>query len=91
MIFVDKIAALARIEITEEERERLEKDLSSILAFVRQLDSVDTTDVPPMTSVVETNLRQRADVLSEENPVSRIVEQAPSRHGDYFSVPKVID
>lgn len=49
------IAHLARLELTEEEKQKLEKELSAILEFVEKLDEVDTKKVEPLTG--ETSLK----------------------------------
>jgi aspartyl-tRNA(Asn)/glutamyl-tRNA(Gln) amidotransferase subunit C len=53
---VRRIARLARIKVTDAEAKALEKELSGILDWVKQLDEVDTSGVEPMTAVVSTSL-----------------------------------
>ena len=53
-----KIAKLARIKVTDQETKSLEGELSSILSWVEQLNEVDTDDVEPLTSVVETTMKK---------------------------------
>ena len=58
---VRRIARLARIKVTDAEAKALEKELSGILDWVKQLDEVDTAEVEPMTSVMPMSLKMRDD------------------------------
>eukprot|EP00439_Symbiodinium_sp_Y106_P089564 s1_g2100.t1 len=64
---VRRIAKLARIAVTEEEVAPLAKDLSTILDWVEQLGEVDTDHVPPLTSVVEMEIKMREDIVRHDN------------------------
>lgn len=88
---VRRIARLARIKITSAEEKSLEKELSGILDWVRQLDEVDTSSVEPMTRVVPIELRQRADVVNDGEIADDIVKNAPMVEDHYFVVPKVVE
>ncbi len=88
---VARIARLARIRVPEEDRERLAGELSNILAFVAQLDEVDTSGVAPMTSVVAQNLKTRDDVVSVTGDRDAVLANAPFTEHGFFVVPKVIE
>lgn len=88
---VRKIARLARIGIAEGELEPMAKELNAILHFVEQLDAIDTRDVAPMTSAVETKLPQRADEVTDGACADDIVKNAPERIDTFFAVPKVVE
>lgn len=88
---VRKIARLARIGIGEAELEPMAKELNTILHFVEQLDAIDTSDVAPMTSAVETKLPQRADEVTDGECADDIVKNAPERIDTFFAVPKVVE
>jgi len=88
---VRKIARLARIKVTVEESEALEKELSGILDWVKQLDEVDTKGVEPMTRVVAMTLKKRPDVVSDGEIADDILANAPAREGHFFVVPKVVE
>ncbi len=87
---VRKIAQLARLRVTEEGEQAMVGELNAILAFVEQLNQVDTSGVPPMTSVVEMRLRLRADEVTEGGDPESVLANAPERVGDFFLVPKVV-
>src|SRR5262249_60560252 len=85
---VCRIARLARIKITDAEAKALEKELSGILDWVKQLDEVDTKGVEPMTRVVAMGLKKRPDVVSDGDMAGDILAQAPARGGAFFVVSK---
>jgi aspartyl-tRNA(Asn)/glutamyl-tRNA(Gln) amidotransferase subunit C len=88
---VARIARLARIAVPEAELQPLAGELSRILEWIEQLNEVDTADVPPMTSVVATKLRLRADEVTDGGRADDILANAPARQDDYFVVPKVVE
>jgi len=88
---VRRIARLARLKLAEGEAEALEKELSGILDWVRQLDEVDVSGIEPMTSVVEMTLKKRADVVTDGNIADEILANAPARQDHLFVVPKVVE
>lgn len=101
------VADLANLELTEEERARMLRDLNSILEYVDRLSQLDTDTVEPMAQVSDRygadGSRQgsarfayavREDVhngLRESLPHDVAVKNAPDSDGDFFEVPKVIE
>jgi aspartyl-tRNA(Asn)/glutamyl-tRNA(Gln) amidotransferase subunit C len=89
---VRHIARLARIRVDESELEPLARELSAILQWVEQLSEVDTSDVPPMTSVEDDMpMKKRADEVTEGFCPEDILANAPKREGNFFVVPKVVE
>ena len=88
---VRRIARLARIKVTDEEAKALEKELSGILDWVKQLDEVDTKGVEPMTAVVSTTLKMREDRVTDGGIADDVVANAPAREDHFFVVPKVVE
>jgi aspartyl-tRNA(Asn)/glutamyl-tRNA(Gln) amidotransferase subunit C len=88
---VHRIARLARIKVTDAEAKALEKELSGILDWVKQLDEVDTTGVEPMTAVVSTILKMREDRVTDGGIADDVVANAPAREDHFFVVPKVVE
>jgi aspartyl-tRNA(Asn)/glutamyl-tRNA(Gln) amidotransferase subunit C len=88
---VRRIARLARIKVTDAEAKALEKELSGILDWVKQLDEVDTSGVDPMTAVVSTSLKMREDRVTDGGIADDIVANAPVREDHFFVVPKVVE
>ena len=88
---VRRIARLARIKVTDAEAKALERELSGILDWIRQLDAVDTRAVEPMTRVVAMTLKSRKDEVTDGEIAEDIVGNAPAREDHYFVVPKVVE
>ncbi len=88
---VKRVAKLARLAVTDERAERMQGELNAILGFVEQLNEVDVDGVEPMTSVVEMEMRKRADVVTDGNKAAEIVSNAPASEDNFFMVPKVIE
>ncbi len=88
---VGKIARLARIRVTDADKETLAGELSGILAMVEKLNKVDTKGVEPLTSVVQMKLPQRADVVTDGGIPEKILQNAPEHTAGFFVVPKVVE
>ena len=88
---VRRIARLARIRITDEEAKAFEGELSGILAWVEQLDEVNTDNVPPMTRVADMKLKKREDSVTDGEKADDIVANAPMTEDHFFVVPKVVE
>jgi aspartyl-tRNA(Asn)/glutamyl-tRNA(Gln) amidotransferase subunit C len=88
---VTKIARLARIKVTEDEKEVLTKELSSILTMIAELDKVNTDGVEPLTSVVQMQLFEREDVVTDGAMQDKILVNAPEQAAGFFVVPKVVE
>lgn len=88
---VKRVARLARIAVTPEEAEMMRDQLNAILGFVAQLDEVDIEAVEPMTSVVEMEMKMRADVVSDGGKTADIIANAPLSEDGFFMVPKVVE
>ncbi len=88
---VEKIANLARIEVSEKELETTAGELNNILDWVEQLSEVDTDGVEAMTSVVETSLPRRDDVVTDGGYRDQVLKNAPQAEHGFFAVPKVIE
>ena len=86
-----RIARLARIKISKDEAKSLEKELTGILNWVEQLNSVDTASVEPMTRVVPIELKKRTDVISDGDIADDVIKNAPLVEDHYFVVPKVVE
>ena len=88
---VRKIAFLARIKISDAERETLATELNGIIDWVEQLNEVDTKNVKPMTSVTEMLGPQRPDQVTSGDFSEKILANAPERVGNFYTVPKVVE
>ena len=88
---VEKIACLARLGIDARDVPEYSRNLSDILAFVEQLNAVDTTGVQPLAHPLEATQRLRADLVSEANERETFQAVAPHTEAGLYLVPKVIE
>ena len=88
---VEHIAKLARLRLTEEEKQRFQKELGKIIEYFDQLKKLNTEGVPPTTHVVPLENVLREDVVAPSLPVDEALANAPDRKGNYFRVPKVVE
>ncbi|APZ42031.1 Asp-tRNA(Asn)/Glu-tRNA(Gln) amidotransferase subunit GatC [Acidihalobacter ferrooxydans] len=88
---VVRIAHLARLALQPEAVDGYARDLSSILAFVEQLEAVDTQGVQPMAHPQDATQRLRADEVTETNQRERFQQLAPQAEAGLYRVPKVIE
>ncbi|MFQ5569468.1 MAG: Asp-tRNA(Asn)/Glu-tRNA(Gln) amidotransferase subunit GatC [Rhodothermales bacterium] len=85
------IAALARLRFSEQEEQRLAEQMSEMLDYVDKLNELDTTDVPPMSHVLDLYNVFRKDEARQRISRDEALRNAPDADGDYFRVPKVIE
>lgn len=88
---VANIARLARIRVSEEDKEFFSNELSGILGWMEQLNEVNTQDVPQMASVSAVKLPMREDKVTDGNQMEAVVANAPQSDYGCFVVPKVIE
>ena len=89
---VKKVALLSRLELDEKDTELYSSQLASILSYIDKLNEIDTKNVLP-TSHVLPNLKNvfRKDSLKDSLSVEDALSNAPSKEGDFFKVPQVIE
>jgi len=88
---VKKVARLARIRVEAAELEPLAGELSGILAWIEQLNEVDTEGVAPMASTEAVSLPMREDVVTDGGDPAVILANAPKADRNFFVVPKVVE
>lgn len=88
---VRKIAHLARIAIDDDEVDGYAQTLSRILAFVEQMDEVDTGGVEPLPHPLERPLRLRPDEVSEADRREAFQAVAPATEDGLYLVPRVLE
>ena len=89
---VKHVALLSRLELNEKELEQYSSQLTSILSYISKLNEIDTRDVQP-TSHALTTLKNvfREDELKPSLKAEDALKNAPSKEGDFFKVPQVIE
>ena len=86
---VKKIATLARLSVPEAEQDKYAAQLGGILKWVEQLNEVDTANVAPLASVVNTPLSLRPDAVTDGDIQPDILANAPEALEGFFVVPTV--
>jgi aspartyl-tRNA(Asn)/glutamyl-tRNA(Gln) amidotransferase subunit C len=81
------VAALARLELTEEEIGRLELQLNDILSAVGKVSELDLSEVPPTSHPLDVVNAFRTDEPRPCLPLEDVFANAPERDGDHFRVP----
>lgn len=88
---VEYVAKLARLALTEEEKEKFCNQLNQILVYMEKLNELDTKDVPPTSHVLPLKNVWREDKVKPSNLSKEIIINAPEKEGNYFKVKKVIE
>ncbi|MBL8669862.1 MAG: Asp-tRNA(Asn)/Glu-tRNA(Gln) amidotransferase subunit GatC [Alphaproteobacteria bacterium] len=88
---VAKVARLARLRLAPDELQKMAGEIAGILAWVEQLDALDTKAVEPMTSGTGQPLRRRPDVVDDGGQPDAILKNAPQATAGFFVVPKVVE
>jgi aspartyl-tRNA(Asn)/glutamyl-tRNA(Gln) amidotransferase subunit C len=88
---VEHIAYLARLGLDEDEKVRLQQQLSNILDTMRVLDRLDTQQIPPTAQVIPVRGVMRDDVVRPSWPTEQVLQNAPAREGDAILVPAVFE
>ncbi|HHV62329.1 MAG TPA: Asp-tRNA(Asn)/Glu-tRNA(Gln) amidotransferase subunit GatC [Firmicutes bacterium] len=88
---VEHVAALARLELGEEEKESLTEQLGKILEYADKLKELDTEGVPPTAHPLPIKNVFREDRVRPSLPVEDALANAPEREGSFFKVPRIME
>jgi aspartyl-tRNA(Asn)/glutamyl-tRNA(Gln) amidotransferase subunit C len=91
---VKKIAHLARIKMSDAEVEKSRNELNKILAWIEQLQEVNTDGIEPMTTAEDMNLPMREDRVGgmhDNSSQQAVLKNAPNAKYNYFAVNKVVE
>ncbi len=88
---VEHVARLARLALEEAELGQLASQLDEILQYVRQLAAVSTEAVEPTSHVLPLSNVMRPDETRQAVSAEDVLKIAPSRHGQFVKVPKIVD
>lgn len=88
---IQKLARLARLEITQETIDETAKSITEVLALVDQLQAADTDNVAPMAHPLDAVQILRADEVTESDQREKLQAIAPAVEDGLYLVPKVID
>lgn len=87
---VQKVAYLARLQLTPEEEEKFTTQLNNILDYFEQLSELDVSEVEPTTRAIDVSNVVRVDRHQPYAAREEILEGAPDRDGEFFKVPKIV-
>lgn len=88
---IEHIAMLARLSLTEEEKELFSAQLSSILDYMEKLNELDTENIEPTSHVLSLSNVMREDAPRDSIPREDALVNAPDRTDKFYRVPKIIE
>jgi aspartyl-tRNA(Asn)/glutamyl-tRNA(Gln) amidotransferase subunit C len=88
---VEYVAKLARLNLSEEERETFTGQLNAILQYADKLNELNTDDIEPTTHVLHLSNVMREDVVMESLPQEKVFRNAPEEEDGQFKVPAVLE
>lgn len=87
---IEYVGILAKLELSDEEKERAKKDMGEMLDYIDKLNELDTSAVEPMSHVFPVNNVFREDEVTNGDGSADTLANAPVRTEDGFEVPKTI-
>jgi aspartyl-tRNA(Asn)/glutamyl-tRNA(Gln) amidotransferase subunit C len=88
---VQRVASLARLRLTAEEKDQLTEQLDNILQYMDKLNQLDTSHVEPLAHVVDIVNAFREDKVTNRPNIDALLANAPARDETFFRVPKIIE
>ena len=88
---IDHAAVLARLHITQSEKELFAGQVQSIINYIEKLNELDTTSVEPTAHILPINNVFREDSLRESLPRNKALHNAPQKDEDFYRVPRIIE
>lgn len=88
---IDTIAHLARLQLSNAEKQEALDSITSILRMIDQMQALDTAGVEPLAHGFDASQRLREDVVTETNQRDALLKLAPSAAEGLFLVPKVLE
>ena len=84
------VGILAKLELSEEEKERAKKDMGEMLDYIDKLNELDTSEIEPMSHVFPVNNVFREDIVTNGDGSEDTLANAPAKNDSGFEVPKTI-
>lgn len=88
---IDYVGILAKLELSDEEKEQAKKDMSNMLDYVGKLDELDTDNVPAMSHAFPISNVFREDVVTNGDDRENMLANAPEERNGCYDVPKTFD
>ena len=88
---IEYVGILAKLELTDEEKEQAKKDMGGMLDYIDKLGELDTRGVEPMSHVFPVNNVFREDVVTNGDEREAILKNAPEEKNGMFAVPRTFE
>jgi len=88
---VERVANLARLDISDTQKTALCDQIGNILGFVEQLSEVDTDNVEPLASVVDAAITLRKDEVTDGQKKADVLANSPEQNEDFYVVTKIVE
>ncbi len=88
---IEKVARLARLELSEDEKETFGNQMEQILTYMEQLNGIDTTGVEPTSHAIPVYNVFRDDEVKPSFPKEEVLAIAPEEEDGHFRVPRIIE
>lgn len=88
---IEYVGILAKLELTDEEKEQAKKDMGSMLDYIDKLGELDTQGVEPMSHVFPVKNVFRRDVVTNGDDREAILKNAPEEKNGMFVVPRTFE
>ena len=88
---IEYVGILAKLELSEEEKENAKKDMASMLDYIDKLGELDTEGIEPMSHIFPVQNVMREDVVTNGDGSDDTLKNAPESNGEAFIVPKTVD
>ena len=85
------LIVLAKLDLTDEEKERAKKDLGNIIGYVDTMNQLDTTGIEPMSHVFAYHNVFREDLVTNGPDRDNILANAPEEKDGGFKVPRTVE
>ncbi len=88
---IEHVGILAKLELSEKEREQSKLDIGNMLQYVSKLNELNTDEIEPMSHVLRVDNVFREDVVTNGNDKENILKNAPAQKEGMFEVPRTIE
>lgn len=88
---IDYVGILAKLELSDEEKEQAKQDMSNMLEYVSKLNELDTDNVEPMSHAFPVSNVFREDVVSNSDDRENLLANAPEQKDGCYKVPKTFE
>ena len=88
---VEHVAKLARLDLSDQEKQQFNEQLNAILKYAQKLNELDTDNVPPTSHVLHVSNVMREDKVSPSLPIEKVLLNAPDEEEGQIKVPAVLE